>query len=114
MTLEVGTKPVRLWFLNTEVTIRVSETEGGDRISVLDHRVPFGDSPPLHRHIQEDEIFHIISGTLRFVVGGNELRACAGETVRAPKNIPHSYRVESREGARWLTITARQDFEQLT
>jgi hypothetical protein len=47
------------------------------------------------------------------VVGGNELRTSAGETVRAPKNIPHSYRVESREGARWLTITARQDFEQL-
>jgi hypothetical protein len=45
-----------LWFLNTEVTVRVSETEGGDRISVLDHRARFGDSPPLHRHIEEDEM----------------------------------------------------------
>ena len=33
---------LRLWFFNTEVIIRVSETEGGDRISVLDHRAAFG------------------------------------------------------------------------
>jgi uncharacterized cupin superfamily protein len=70
MTIEQGAKPPRLWFLDTEVTIRVSETEGGDRISVLDYLAPFGNSPPLHRHINEDEIFHIISGTLRFVVAG--------------------------------------------
>jgi mannose-6-phosphate isomerase-like protein (cupin superfamily) len=102
---------LRLWFLNTEVIIRVSETEGGDRISVLDHRAAFGDSPPLHRHIDEDEIFHIISGTVRFVVDGKELTAGPGDTVRGPKNIPHTYRVESSDGARMLTITGRQQFE---
>jgi len=102
---------LRLWFFNTEVIIRVSETEGGDRISVLDHRAAFGDSPPLHRHIDEDEIFHIISGTVRFVVGGKELTAGPGDTVRGPKNIPHTYRVESSDGARMLSITARQQFE---
>jgi quercetin dioxygenase-like cupin family protein len=111
MTLDLGAKPLRLWFLNTEVTIRVSETEGGDRISVLDHRVPFGDSPPLHRHLDEDEIFHIISGTLRFVLNGKELTASAGDTIRAPKGIPHTYLVQSREGGRLLSITARHQFE---
>jgi mannose-6-phosphate isomerase-like protein (cupin superfamily) len=80
-----GIKSIRPWFLTTEVTIRVSENEGGDGISVLDHRARFGDSPPLHRHVEEDEIFHIISGRLRFVVGGKELRASVGETLRAPK-----------------------------
>jgi quercetin dioxygenase-like cupin family protein len=108
-----GSKPpLRLWFLDTEVTVRVSEAEGGDRVSVLDHCAPYGDSPPLHRHIDEDEIFHILSGTLRFVVDGKELTAAAGDILRAPKNIPHTYRVESREGARWLTVTARQQFEK--
>ena len=111
MTIEQGAKPLRLWFLGTEVTIRVSETEGGDRISVLDYLAPFGNSPPLHRHIDEDEIFHIISGTLRFVVGGKELTASAGDTLRGPKGIAHTYRVELREGARFLSVTAKQHFE---
>jgi len=30
----------------------------------------------------------------------------------APKGVPHTYRVESREGARWLVITTRGDFER--
>jgi mannose-6-phosphate isomerase-like protein (cupin superfamily) len=112
MAIEQGAKPLRLWFLGTEVTIRVAETEGGDGISVLDYLAPFGNSPPLHRHIEEDEIFHIISGTLRFVVGGKDLTASAGDTLRGPKGISHTYRVESREGARFLSVTAKQHFER--
>ena len=35
-----------------------------------------------------------------------------GQTLLAPKGVPHTYRVESREGARWLVITTRGDFER--
>jgi mannose-6-phosphate isomerase-like protein (cupin superfamily) len=111
MAIEQDAKPPRLWFFDTEVIIRVSGTEDGDRISVLDHRAPFGNSPPLHRHIDEDEIFHIISGTFRFVVDGKQLTVSAGDTLRGPKGFPHTYRVESREGGRLLSITAKQQFE---
>jgi hypothetical protein len=31
--------------MNTLVTIRVSASEGQDGVSVLEHRVPHGDSP---------------------------------------------------------------------
>jgi len=100
-----------LWFLNTEVTIKVSHLDGSDGVSVLEHRAPHGDSPPLHIHRTEDEIFHILEGEMLFRISDRELRAGAGETLLAPKNIPHSYRVESAEGARWLTITRGGDFE---
>src|SRR3954447_20398278 len=100
-----------LWFLNTEVTIKVSHLNGSDGVSVLEHRAPHGNSPPLHIHRTEDEIFHILEGEMLFRISDRELRAGAGETLLAPKNIPHSYRVESAEGARWLTITRGGDFE---
>jgi len=48
---------------------------------------------------------------VRFVVDGKELTAGPGDTVRGPKNIPHTYRVESSDGARMLSITGRQQFE---
>ena len=105
-------RPQQLWFLNTRVTIRISYTEGADEISVLEHWAPHGDSPPLHVHQHEDEVFHILEGEFRFRVGDRELRARAGEPLLGPKGAPHSYLVESLEGGRMLTITRGQDFER--
>jgi quercetin dioxygenase-like cupin family protein len=93
-----------LWFLNTQVTIHLSAQGGSDGISVLEHRASQGDSPPLHIHHDEDEVFHVLEGEVRYRVGDHEHRARAGETLLAPKGIPHTYRVESTE-ARMLTIT---------
>jgi quercetin dioxygenase-like cupin family protein len=98
-----------LWFLNTHVTIRISSQDGSDGISVLEHRASQGDSPPLHIHHDEDEIFHVLEGEVRYRVGDEEHRASAGETLLTPKGIPHTYKVASAE-ARMLTIT-RGEFE---
>jgi mannose-6-phosphate isomerase-like protein (cupin superfamily) len=101
-----------LWFLNSFVRVRVSESDGQDGISVLEHRVPYGDSPPLHLHRTEDEVFHILEGDFRVRVRDQEGRAGAGDVMLAPKGVAHTYRVESRNGGRFLTITVRGDFER--
>lgn len=99
-----------LWFLDTHVTIRVSARDGADGIAVLEHYAREGDSPPLHVHHDEDEIFHVLEGQVRFRVGDAERMAEAGETLLAPRGVPHTYRVASQE-ARMLTIT-RAGFER--
>jgi mannose-6-phosphate isomerase-like protein (cupin superfamily) len=101
----------RLWFLDALVTIGVGTDDGDDGISVLESLAPRGESPPLHIHHDEDEVFHILEGELRFRVGDDELRAGPGETLLAPKRVPHTYRVESERG-RWLVTTTRGDFER--
>jgi quercetin dioxygenase-like cupin family protein len=100
-----------IWFLNTWVTIQVSHSEGSDGLSVLEHRAPFGDSPPLHVHHTEDEVFHILEGEFRFQLGKEQARYGPGTILLAHKGIPHTYRVESEKGGRFITVTARQDFE---
>ena len=72
---------------------------------------PRGDSPPLHVHLAEDEIFHILEGEVRFRVADTELVVRAGETMLAPKGVPHTYLVESERG-RWLVVTARGNHER--
>jgi quercetin dioxygenase-like cupin family protein len=100
------------WFLNSLVTFRVSESDGQDGVSVLEHRVPYGDSPPLHFHRTEDEIFHILEGEFRMQVKDREHRVGPGHIMLAPKGVPHTYRAESPQGGRFLTVTVHGDFER--
>ena len=102
----------QLWFQNSLVTIRVSLSEGQDGISILEHLVPHGFSPPLHLHRTEDEVLHVLEGEFRVRVQDQEHRLAAGDVMLAPKGVPHTYRVESPKGGRCLTITVRGDFER--
>ena len=85
--------------------------EGKDGISVMESLAPEGDSPPLHVHATQDEIFHVLSGELLLAVGDEQVRLGEGETVLAPCGIPHTYRVESPD-ARWLVLTRGTKFEE--
>jgi quercetin dioxygenase-like cupin family protein len=102
----------QLWFQNSLVTIRVSASDGQDGISILEHLVPYGFSPPLHLHRTEDEVFHVLEGEFRVKIKDQEHRLGPGDMLLAPKGVPHTYRVESAQGARGLAITARGDFER--
>jgi mannose-6-phosphate isomerase-like protein (cupin superfamily) len=100
-----------LWFLGTEVTIRKSHSQASDGISIIEHHAAHAASPPLHIHHNEDEIFHILEGEIRLRVGDEDLHAGVGDTSTVPRGVPHSYRVESAGGARWLTIVRGAEFE---
>jgi quercetin dioxygenase-like cupin family protein len=103
--------PRDLWFLNTRVLIRVSYQDGADDLSVLEHWAAFQDGPPLHVHQSEDEVFQVLAGEVRFRVGDQEQRAGAGDILLVPQGTPHTYRVESPEGAHFLTVTCGREFE---
>jgi mannose-6-phosphate isomerase-like protein (cupin superfamily) len=102
----------QLWFLDSLVTVRVAAADGPDGISVLEHWQPHGSSPPFHLHRTEDELFHILEGEYRLKIQDGEQLAGPGTIVLAPKGVPHTYRVESAEGGRCLTVTVRGDFER--
>lgn len=102
-----------LWFGDNLMTIRVPASAGNDQISIIECRMPQGETTPLHVNLCEDEIIHILEGTMRFRVDGKVFLAHAGQTVMAPKGIPHTFRVESTDGATCLIVTQGGDFEQM-
>lgn len=101
-----------LWFFNTLVHLRVSAADGNDGISVLEHHLPHGDSPPLHIHRDEDEVFHIVEGEFRFQIDDRQVRLTKGDTIIAPRGVPHTYRIDSPDGGRCLTVTCNRSFER--
>ena len=86
-----------------KVIASADETDG--RLSVLEVSGGRGTMPPLHVHRTDDEVFHVIEGELTAYVGDAVVHLGSGDTGFAPRDVPHTYRVES-DGARWLTVGA--------
>jgi mannose-6-phosphate isomerase-like protein (cupin superfamily) len=100
----------QLWFLGTLASFHIAHADGRDGISMMEAAAPYGTSP-FHVHHTEDEAFYVLAGELRIRAGDAEVQIGAGEAALAPVGVPHTYRVESRQGARWLNITTHGDFE---
>jgi quercetin dioxygenase-like cupin family protein len=95
MSTSTTLRPAPLWFIDGLVHIHVSGEETDGRYAVVENLVPQGDMPPLHVHHEEDEVFHVLDGEVMLFLPGTEVPLTTGETFRAPRGIPHTFRVES-------------------
>lgn len=61
-----------------------------------------------HVHHDHVDAFYVLEGTLVFQIGddASEIAVAAGGCVAVAPHVPHSFRVDSRVPARWLTIHA--------
>ena len=68
------------------------------------------DSGPsyLHIHRSDDEAWHVLEGSLRFVFEHGEMEAPAGSTVFVPAGLAHTYRV-TVPGRYLIILTPRLD-----
>lgn len=62
----------------------------------------------LHTHLSDDEVWHVLEGSLRFRFLDGEIEACAGTTVFVPAGVPHTYRV-AQPGSYLIVLTPRLD-----
>jgi mannose-6-phosphate isomerase-like protein (cupin superfamily) len=91
--------------------IRLSHDGAPDGIAIIEHIMPCGYAPPLHVHVNQDEVFHILRGRLCIELNGTLKHAGPGDILKAPKGVPHRFIVTSEDGATALTVTAGHDFE---
>jgi quercetin dioxygenase-like cupin family protein len=52
---------------------------------------PPGTFVPLHIHPRQDEFIYMLEGTFELQLGDRQLQASAGDLVRMPRGVPHSY-----------------------
>jgi mannose-6-phosphate isomerase-like protein (cupin superfamily) len=101
-----------LWFLGNLVTVKATGGETRDRLTVVEFVNPPGFAPPLHRHLDEDELFYVLGGTARFRCDDEEFSAGPGDFVLLPVGLPHTFIVGAAEPFRTLQITSPSGFEQ--
>lgn len=78
----------------TRLLTRVQSTEVGGRYAVAETITSAGSAGSVHCHA-EDELCHVLSGTMIFMVGGEIASAPAGTTVVIPAGTPHALRNRS-------------------
>jgi len=104
-----------LEFLNHLATIKVAAGDNGS-MSVVEFLAPQGFGPPLHRHLDEDELFIIFDGELQFHTGDRTIPAGAGAYAFLPRAIPHTFQVLT-DSARFVNVTsstaATPQFDQM-
>jgi quercetin dioxygenase-like cupin family protein len=70
-------------------SVCLSGVDTGGAYSLLEVSVAPGVSVPRHTHTREDESYHVLSGELEVVVGEKAFVLKAGDTLMAPRDIPH-------------------------
>ncbi len=101
-----------LWFLGNLVTVKATGAHTRGRLTVVEFVNPPGFAPPLHRHVQEDEMFYVLHGVAEFHCAGEVLHAGPGDFVLLPVGLAHTFVVGPDQPLRTLQITTPAGFEQ--
>jgi quercetin dioxygenase-like cupin family protein len=112
MTKVTGRRPMVLPPGNGEQlpfigTLRASAADTGGAFEVIEYTGPA--IPPPHVHKEHDEVFFILAGTFRFILGTDTAEAPPGAIVLIPRGTRHGFTTEP--GARALLLTTPAGLE---
>jgi quercetin dioxygenase-like cupin family protein len=85
---------------------KVSGKDTAGQLYLFEHREMGKGGPPRHVHFTQDEWFYVMKGEFAFEVGERTLRLTAGETMFAPRNVPHGWACVSDEPGTLLTMVS--------
>ncbi len=86
-----------IWFNGALGLIKATAAQTQGRFAAIEFRPPKGFGAPLHRHRDDDEFFLVLAGEVRFQLGERVFEGESGTLVYGPRNVPHSFHVDSAD-----------------
>lgn len=99
-----------LGFSTLSFKVSTAETAGGLFLIEHTHLAPGG--PPLHLHYEQEEWFYVMEGEVAFQVGDKRLALKPGESVLAPRRIPHTFSSVAASSRLLIAFTPAGKMEQ--
>ena len=103
------------FFLNHLATVKVAAGGSDSGLSLVEFTALRGFGPPLHVHVEEDELMYVLDGEIQIGLGEPATVVATGAVVTLPHGVAHTWQVVS-EQARFLTVNAgrrsRPSFDQ--
>ena len=100
-----------VWYSGWLVTFLATGEETRGQFALTEQVARKGNVPPRHIHHREDETFYVVEGEMTFSIGDQTIKATAGTMVFAPRDIPHSFTIDS-EQVRILVMVSPAGAEQ--
>jgi mannose-6-phosphate isomerase-like protein (cupin superfamily) len=75
----------------SSLAFKVASTDTAGNLFVIEHTHLVPGGPSLHLHPYQDEWFYVLEGEVAFQVGDQRLTLHAGESVLAPRRVPHTF-----------------------
>jgi mannose-6-phosphate isomerase-like protein (cupin superfamily) len=104
--------PQTLLFLNARFDCKVSAKETNGELCIYDTVRTEKGGPPLHLHHAQDEWFFVREGEFLFQVGEDTFRLQAGDSIFAPRKIPHAFANVSETGKLMIVYQPAGTIEQ--
>jgi quercetin dioxygenase-like cupin family protein len=93
-------------------SICLSGADTGGKYCLLEVSLAPGIGVPRHTHTREDEGYYVLSGELEVIVGEEVFILKAGDTLMAPRDIPHQLRNSGKTENHYLLIFSPSGFEE--
>jgi quercetin dioxygenase-like cupin family protein len=94
-----------VWYSGWLLTFLATGEETRGQFALMEQVARKGNVPPRHIHHREDETFYVAEGEMTFSVGDRTIKATAGTMVFAPRDVAHSFTIDS-EQVRMLVMVA--------
>ncbi|WP_375450325.1 cupin domain-containing protein [uncultured Devosia sp.] len=78
-------------FLNGRFDIKISASDTGGALCVIDTIRMARGGPPLHFHHEQDELFFVQEGDFRFRIGDATHELGPGDFIFGPRRVPHAF-----------------------
>ncbi len=86
----------------TSIAFKVSTEETKGELFIIEHSARQKGGPPRHIHPHQDEWFYVLEGEFLFEVGTDRITLRHGDSVLAPRSIPHACAFVGTGGGRML------------
>src|SRR5262249_26071548 len=93
-------------------SICLSGADTGGVYCLLEVNLASGIGVPRHTHTREDEGYFVLAGELEVIVGDEKFVLRAGDTLIAPRGIPHQLRNSGDVENHYLLVFSPAGFEE--
>ncbi len=84
-----------VWYTGWLVTFLTTGKDTHGQFALQEQVGRKGNVPPPHIHHREDETFYVMEGEMTFSIGTQTIKATPGTMVFAPRDVVHSFTIDS-------------------
>ena len=94
-----------VWYSGHLMTFLATGEDTQGQFALIELVARRGNVPPPHIHHREDETFYVLEGELTVSVGGRTIKATPGTMVFLPRDVVHSFTINSDQARVLVLLT---------